>query len=191
MTSKSKGNTCERWAATLLSEWYGQTFKRIPSSGALRWGGVTDHFGDLLTPEDFKAVIECKHRKNFDLLAVLTKKPGKDNLLGWIQQAVDDAKRCYTDLGVLKVPIAIMKGNRVTPVIAIPENLAFSIDFDTTKMASLRLASPYIPTFYMFAFDTFLKEVSPANMKKALAAWDSAGTFDWEMENGSISTGSA
>lgn len=191
MSPKKKGNTAERVAAQTLSDWYGQTFKRIPSSGALRWGGITDTFGDLLVPEDFKAVVECKHRANFDLLACLTKKPAVDNLNGWWIQAIDDALRCWKETGLPRAPILLAKGNRQTPVIGIPESLSFDLDFDSTKLAYLRISNPYVPAFYIFGFDAFLKNVTPAKLKGALDKFNIHALVEWESTNGSSNSGSS
>ena len=79
VNSKQKGNTFERKIANYLSERF-QTYigvekawKRNTDSGSF-FGGknqsrteqyLTEHqqFGDIISPESFKYVIECKHYK--------------------------------------------------------------------------------------------------------------------------------
>lgn len=65
-TGKAKGNRGEYAVRDILSEWWGESFQRMPTSGALRWSGVTWTFGDLLPPDSFKAMVECKNSKPFN-----------------------------------------------------------------------------------------------------------------------------
>jgi len=100
--SKDKGNRGERLFGKLLKERFGFDFTRTLGSGN-RWGQVRslpEHAqqtfsGDLVCPETFKFVIECKDGYNDeDLHMVLGKNTGRAEIDGWIKQALDESKRC-------------------------------------------------------------------------------------------------
>lgn len=110
--SKTKGNTAEREVAKALSEWWEEDFKRIPNSGALRWGGASWVYGDLLPPETFPGIIESKHYAEIDLDGLLRLKAGDGNPIGWWLQVASDVKRCHDDTGLALQPILIFKANR-------------------------------------------------------------------------------
>lgn len=157
--SKKKGNANETWAAKKLTAWWGSDFKRIPTSGALRWNGITDAYGDLLVPEDFPGIVECKHNKKFELLAILTCKPNKDNILGWWEQVNEDVRRASKEQGFTREPILIAKGNRTTPIIAVSSKLAQSLP----QIKQLQVPN----LFVVYALDDFLSSVKKAQFKDA------------------------
>jgi len=159
MNPKHKGNTNERWAAQKLSDWWGSVFKRIPSSGALRWHGETDVYGDLLVPEDFPGIVECKHNKKFDLLALLSCKPNKDNILGWWEQVTSDVARAAQEQGYPRQPILIAKGNRTTPIIAVSNQFAQNLP----KIRHIQ----YSEGFSIYELTVFLSSVNKAEFKDA------------------------
>ena len=180
---KGKGNAHERWTSDKLSTWFGEPFKRIPSSGALRWHGVNaDTFGDLLVPPSFKAVVECKHRKNFDMLATIGQKPGPGNLLGWWQQSVADADRCGLELKERRVPLLVAKGNRSLPVICFPASLGKYLP----PLIRSEVVRPEIPSVWIVPFDHFLETVPRDTMSEAIEQWLGLGGD----ENGSNAVGS-
>jgi len=100
--SKDKGNRGERLFAKLLKERFGFDFTRTLGSGN-RWSQVQflpNHAqqtfsGDLVCPETFKFVIECKDGYNDeDLHSVLSKNKGLAEINGWIKQSLNESKRC-------------------------------------------------------------------------------------------------
>lgn len=165
--SKVKGNTAERWAAQLLTTYWGEEFKRIPSSGALRWHGSTDTYGDLLCPPSFKGVVECKHRKKFELLQALTSEPADDNILGWWQQVTDDVTRCKTERNELKVPVLVAKRNRSTPVICLPESMNKLLP----QLPHLTIVNPKVATFCVYELAVFLKLVPRGILEVAIESY--------------------
>lgn len=121
--SKNKGNTAEREVAKVLSKWFGEDFKRIPNSGALRWNGASFVYGDLLPPESFPGIIESKFYKEIDLDGLLRLTVQENNPLGWWLQVVDDVQRCYSELRLALQPVLIFKANRRPRRIVIEEKL--------------------------------------------------------------------
>ncbi|WP_144880510.1 putative PDDEXK endonuclease [Gluconacetobacter diazotrophicus] len=124
---KNKGNKWERDVANLFSEHYKNTYKiensfrRNPDSGSFVGGSnskrVQTHtnlnFGDILTPDDFQYVIECKSYKEApSFKSLLTSNKQLDS---WFSQASQDA-----DLANKK-PIVIVKYNRTPPVVWLNE----------------------------------------------------------------------
>jgi len=94
--SKSKGNTFERKVATILNKRFDTNdFSRTPGSGAF----ATTHklpehlmiFGDLITPKEFKFIIEAKKGYNRETLISLFN--NKSILRGMIDQAERDSER--------------------------------------------------------------------------------------------------
>ena len=71
--SKSKGNRYERQVADFLTNQYGDSFVRVPNSGAFIGGSnasrrskLTEYQnkafkGDIIPPDDFNIIIECKN----------------------------------------------------------------------------------------------------------------------------------
>ena len=69
VNSRTKGNTFERKVCSLLNDRYKTTdFVRTPGSGAFATThSLPDHlklWGDLITPKNFKFIIECKKGYN-------------------------------------------------------------------------------------------------------------------------------
>jgi len=96
-TSKSKGNDYERRVAKLLGEWWwGQPFRRTPSSGGwdkLAQDGQVMASGDLIAPPEakFPFCIECKKRKEH-INFFATQSEASDVVFDWWKQCIGDAK---------------------------------------------------------------------------------------------------
>lgn len=105
INSKRKGNTNERNACSLLEQWTGYPFARVPSSGGLRWKNMSSVVGDLVcTDEDvkFKFVVETKF-----LAQIFTGKSGEvTTVLKVWQQAENDCMRTKN-----KVPLLLLRDN--------------------------------------------------------------------------------
>jgi len=101
--ASKKGSQWERDAAVILSEWSGKTFKRVPRSGALRWGGIYWTYGDLIPPEGCLLVVECKHHADVrfsDVLGTRLTAPGEGRISQWwYDEAVADARRATQETG--------------------------------------------------------------------------------------------
>lgn len=101
---KTKGKCYERTIAEIFSTTFGKTFMRVPNSGAFFGGqnafrldthtaGQARLFsGDIIPPEDFSILIECKARKEFKFHLML-RKQGNLDLNSWIEQASIDYEK--------------------------------------------------------------------------------------------------
>lgn len=169
--SKTKGSNAERELAKLLSAWYQEEFKRVPSSGALRWGGASWVYGDILPPESFPGILESKHYKEVDTDGLLRLKPTDHNPLGWWLQVVSDVKRCYEDTGLALQPLLVFKANRR------PRRLAIEACFfrKLCRECQPLKAAPYLalnrPEFFgrvvIMDLELFLSIVDPESFVRA------------------------
>lgn len=109
--SKDKGNRFERSLGSVLKERFGFEFTRTMGSGN-RWGQVVflpkhaqqTFSGDLVCPENFTYVIECKGGYNdIDLCSCF--EGGLAQIDEWIEQASDEGSRCG------RKPIIVWKKN--------------------------------------------------------------------------------
>lgn len=98
--SKNKGNRGERNLVEILNKRFNtKEFSRVVGSGN-RWSQVShvakNYIGDIVCPENFKFVIECKFGyPQIDLFKSLT---GGDPLLdSFLKQAQEDGKRSCKD----------------------------------------------------------------------------------------------
>jgi len=121
--SKNKGKSWERDVANFLSDLYGASFIRVPSSGAyvggknavrkefLHEGQIRSMKGDITPPGEWKHLnIECKSYAEFPFHQLFTS--GKITLLdNWIDQTIEAADD--NDLNIV-----IMKFNRKGSFIA-------------------------------------------------------------------------
>lgn len=94
--SKKKGNRGELQLCKLLSErFHPHEFSRTPGSGN-RWAQVRfvkkDFLGDIVCPDTFRFVLECKHGyPDIDLHNLMEHRNKK--LDGFFQQAMDESER--------------------------------------------------------------------------------------------------
>ena len=99
VNGKKKGNRTELDLTKILSERFKQSFSRTVGSGS-RWSqaNLPKHAaevfsGDLVVPKNFKYTIESKGGyDSIDVGSVYIS--GNKELDGFLEQAVDDAKRC-------------------------------------------------------------------------------------------------
>ena len=155
--SKTKGNNFERVVAKLLSETYkdiykvDDAFQRNISSGSI-FGGTNKrdtlqetmiYVGDIITPNDFKYVIECKHYATpFTINALITQNCSQ--LDKWISQVTHDSEVAS------KKPILIVKYNNIKPFCLVKDNFGipvfiykgwFAYDFEQFLLANKELLS--------------------------------------------------
>ena len=130
VNGKAKGNSFERMIANYLSEQFKdllgkeKMFQRNSDSGSY-FGGknqnriqthAVEHqnFGDILTPDTFNYVVECKsYKEPMSLKMILTQSSKK--LDEWISQVEQDA------VNADKKPLLIVKYNNV-PVFVMVKN---------------------------------------------------------------------
>jgi len=115
VNSRAKGNRFENKVSKILNERFDtDEFCRTPGSGAF----ATTHklpnylkvYGDLITPEKFKFIIECKKGYNEEQVSDIFNK--KSNICKMIDQAHRDSKKSSRDFLLLigqdrREPIAI------------------------------------------------------------------------------------
>jgi Holliday junction resolvase len=99
INSKNKGNRVERDAAKIFSERFGETFRRVPSSGAhgtnlsninIREDAKEILTGDLIVPKKFRFVIEVKSRADFNFWDLINRDTINE-IDDWISQAEREA----------------------------------------------------------------------------------------------------
>jgi hypothetical protein len=117
LNSKNKGNTFQRKVAQMFNEHFGtDQFAPTPGSGAF----ATTHslpkhlqiYGDLITPQNFCFVLECKKGYNNENIGSTFSK--KSLITEALQQADRDAKKCT------KIPMVIFQQDRKDILCIIP-----------------------------------------------------------------------
>lgn len=112
INQKRKGNRNELIAAKVLSDWVGEPFARVPSSGGLRWKNFNEVCGDVVCQNRstyFPFSVETKHLKHLNMRSVrcatgsMLRKNSKICTL--FMQALEDAKRAK------KMPILMVRAN--------------------------------------------------------------------------------
>ena len=120
INSRTKGNTFERKVAKILNDRFNTTdFCRSPGSGAF----ATTHklpehiqvYGDLITPKDFKFIIECK--KGYNKEGICDAFNPKSGLHKMLMQAMRDGRSAGKPFMLIigqdrKEPIVITNGSR-------------------------------------------------------------------------------
>lgn len=148
--------------AALFSTWWGKPFHRIPNSGALRWNDRVWTFGDVLPPEDFPAVIECKRRKLIEyhrLIDPALDQEHKDHPLSWWTQAQDDASRAYEGTGRPVQPLVICKTIRKPNRIFLEADLFTALGGRKLGLPALWVTIPSHPPFVILDLATFFGAV--------------------------------
>ncbi len=106
--SRTKGNSFERDIASLFTEKFGGEFKRTPLSGG--WSKKhKECLGDIICPEEFPFIIECKNRETVNLSNIIL-----DEGNSWFLEWWEGLKAMAKSVG--KEPLLIMKRNRMSPV---------------------------------------------------------------------------
>jgi len=137
---KQKGNRFELETAKILSERFQPRlevttgFYRNADSGSY-YGGSNVHrmeshnldyatFGDIVTPRDFRFVIECKHYSTAPkLTSIFT---GSSQWDGWIKEAEHDSNSSQKDW------LLIIKYDYVKPMVACEKELLYNYDVGNT-----------------------------------------------------------
>lgn len=116
MNSKQKGNNFERKVAKILTEKLGMEFNRTPSSGGLRWASDNNVYGDIVTPDDFPFIIECKNRENWSFDQLM--KGECKEFDSWAEQVEGDCDRFQNNTLEYAYPLIIFTKNRMPIYIA-------------------------------------------------------------------------
>lgn len=162
---KKKGNTHESWMAAALTEWYGQPFKRMPASGALRWKGASFVYGDILPPEDFPFIVECKHYKSVDMDEILRLDPERGYITWWYyNQLLPDVKRCLQETGQSCTPLLLYKQNNRPTRACMPTKFSTLLD---GKLAFMSVSIPGRPSFLIADFGELLRLIKPSELVSA------------------------
>jgi len=127
VNSKRKGAAFERKIAKLLNERFDTTeFCRTPGSGAFgSTHALPQHLivhGDLITPQNFKYVIECKNGYKVELEDLFR---SKSPFYKFIDQARRDAKKVNRDWMV------IYKKDRKKEIVVVSAQEALQAPFDS------------------------------------------------------------
>jgi hypothetical protein len=135
INSRSKGNTFERKICSLFNDRFNTTeFSRTPGSGAF----ATTHnlpdylkvYGDIITPKNFKYIIECKKGYNKSNINSLFNKSSE--IWDFINKAEIDSSRSKKDF------IIIFQQDRQPAITITKKNilpkLLHTIEFDTYQI---------------------------------------------------------
>ena len=153
--SKAKGSGFEREVCKFLTEHYGETFTRVPNSGAfiggknshrkdtLHEGQIRSFKGDIIPGESFpKLNVECKNYADFSFHLLLTENA---QLEGWLEQLMDVA-----DVGDLNV--LFMKFNRIGKYVVVQANSPW---VNTCSYALYR--SPKFGDWMVYSFEKYFE----------------------------------
>jgi hypothetical protein len=170
--SKQKGKTCERLISNELSKWSSKPFKVVPASGALRWGGASFVYGDILPPQECWCIFETKHYKNVSTDAVLNQGPNSLTIYWWNEQIVKDVKRARTDLKKNIHGILVWKQNQGIPrmVLSLPLFEMFPVHIN---LRHLRIYYPPMKPLVIVLLKDFCLNVSYSEFVYALKHLDS------------------
>lgn len=107
INSKQKGDGNELVACSVLKEWTGEEFVRVPRSGGLRWQHTQNICGDMISTNpdfDFIFSVETKHLKedslDFTLQAPATNRPMSEI---WLQCRRDAERSNKIAMGLIRV----------------------------------------------------------------------------------------
>ena len=164
MGGKAKGNKWESDAAKQFSIWHGQEWKRVPVSGALRWGNVSWTFGDLLPPVGVYACVECKHWHDISIDEMLgTQREGSGGgqiVDWWTDQTVADAERASLEIGRHVEPFLLWKRDRVPPRICMGWPFFLTAELSNKLPFMTVCFDPAKPGFVVVNFKEFLEVLS-------------------------------
>jgi hypothetical protein len=153
--SKAKGSGFEREVCKFLTEHYGETFTRVPNSGAfiggknsgrkefLHEGQIRSFKGDIIPGQSFpKLNVECKNYADFGFHLLLTE---NSQIEKWLEQLLD-----VEDVGDLNV--LFMKFNRIGKYVVVQVNQPWDITCSHTLYRSSKWGD-----WMVYDFDTFFK----------------------------------
>ena len=106
INSKKKGDNNERIVASLLSEWTGVKFTRVPRSGGLDWKNNDTVYGDVVsTDRDFNFPFSIETKAYKDINVGLNTLRKNSIVFKFWQQCVWDAEKSG------KIPMLLIRKN--------------------------------------------------------------------------------
>jgi len=167
--SKKKSYANQAEVAKLFSEWTGKTFKQVPRSGGLRWGGAFWTYGDIVPPRDLRLVIECKHYKEVRIEDLLGNHKVKNPVTSqiaewWYAQTVPDAERCRRELELDRVePMLCWKRDYGRIRLCINQGFLWEIDAheNVQSLPRLHVNLPGHDPFVILDLRDFFRVVPP------------------------------
>lgn len=120
MNCQQKGKNFERKVAKILTEKLCMEFNRTPQSGGLRWASDNNVYGDIVTPDNFPFIIECKNRENWSFDQFM--KGECKEFDSWVEQVIEDCNR-HNKNNEEKLPLIIFTKNRMPIYVASPVHL--------------------------------------------------------------------
>lgn len=171
---KEKGNEYEREVSAILTEWWDSSrfeFARTPNSGALRWNGISWTYGDILPPEDFLAIVECKHYKEIELDEVLRCKPTEKNVGGWWREVLADAQRCYDETRYPAQPLLVYRKNYWrTHRLVLESDFFGALGGRKLQLPAAWMTGTGVPPYVVTDLLEFLESVTPEQFRQAQKA---------------------
>lgn len=142
--SKVKGNTFERKVCDILNERFNTTeFCRTPGSGAFATThSLPEHlkiYGDVVTPKNFKFVIECKKGYNKENLCSLFNP--NSILIGMIAQSARDSEKSK------RKSFIVLSQDRKDPIVIVNQN-GFTHSIEAVRNASTNIGLVVGTKFY-------------------------------------------
>lgn len=122
--SKARGSTFERKIAKMFTDTFTDSpfafvFHKVPASGGLRWKNASNTIGDIVTPENFRLVIECKKHADIDY-EVLFLERGKNkssDLISFWHQSCEEATRAKRE------PLLVVEKRQGKPIAILPRRV--------------------------------------------------------------------
>ena len=148
--SRDKGAAYERRIALKLNAWSGNPgdFRRTPLSGG--WDRSRAP-GDLLEPDWFPWVFECKNRESWSWPATIA---GGGEVWAWWDALVKECAEAHRDYGLL-----VFTANRQPDYLLVPERLACHI---TAEHEGLHPLTGFPRQgAELFLLDEWLEEIDP------------------------------
>ena len=167
--NKAKGNSAERELCSIFTELYGETFIRVPNSGA--YAGGLNNFraqylsenqkqimsNDIIPPQCFpNCALESKFYKDFEYHH-LFRKEGNATLNGWIDQVEEsgiDMEKAF--------PIICFKINRKGWFCCCWKDKIADLDYSELQHCVYH----HNKTFIVFELETFLNKFKDELAKK-------------------------
>lgn len=187
---KKKGNKYEREIAKILqSFWFDSDeelqFHRIPSSGGLRWKKKEGIFGDLIGPDDFPFIVECKNQEGWTFDQLLGDNKGIEpvgKVPKFVAQVFEDTQRCLDETGTFRFPIVILTRNNYPDYFLFPHD-ALLKDFHqnmnernsrylvTRLLENMAIVNTMTINGYVITQMSNMKDIFP-KLRKLVNSWE-------------------
>lgn len=166
--SKAKGKRNEVAVAEIFSKWWQKPFKRIPASGALRWKSSHWIYGDLVSPEDFNAMVECKSYNDVNTDAILQNGLSSYILYWFLGQVRNDVTRAMDELKQNIHPLLVWRKNQGKQRIVMSSSL-FEACPKHTLLKYLKVYYPPYEPLVIMLLNEFCEGIPKEEFKAALS----------------------